>query len=239
MLASRLLDRPVPRPLPRRRDVVTAALCWAVGLGVLFAASLMAGVDPELSGEIAGQGSATWWVMVCALTGQAVALAGVRAAPGVVLPLVAAIALAVSWIGLGGAFGVLSLAIIAATYLAFTERPQRVRRSSGLSAAALTLAAYIATGLQEAELSSAMVVAGAFAQAAFVVGAPMLVALLVSSRRDIREATDRAVRALAREHDALVREARAQERTAMARELHDIAAHHLSGIAVMAAAIER
>ena len=43
--------------------------------------------------------------------------------------------------------------------------------------------------------------------------------------------------ALEREHDALVQAAIARERTAMARELHDIAAHHLSGIAVMTAAI--
>src|SRR5690606_38689623 len=41
---------------------------------------------------------------------------------------------------------------------------------------------------------------------------------------------------LAREREALVQAALARERTVMARELHDIAAHHLSGIALMAGA---
>lgn len=232
-----LPSRPVRRP--QRRDVATAALSWVVAVGALLAVSLIAGVDPDLADDIAGRGTSTWWVAALALTAQAVALAWARAAPRAVLLVVAAVPFAVSWVGVGGIFGLMTLAVIVASYVAFVERPLRVMRGTGLAATVLTFAANVVAGVRDADLNLGAVVAGSVAQAIFVVGAPALVALLVSSRRDIQEAREHEVRALAGEHDALVREARAQERTAMARELHDIAAHHLSGIAVMAAAIER
>jgi signal transduction histidine kinase len=47
------------------------------------------------------------------------------------------------------------------------------------------------------------------------------------------------VQALRREQDALLQAAVARQRVAMSRELHDIAAHHMSGIALMAAAMDR
>ncbi|WP_250448656.1 sensor histidine kinase, partial [Actinotalea sp. C106] len=50
---------------------------------------------------------------------------------------------------------------------------------------------------------------------------------------------ERQIQALRREHEARVETAVARERAAMARELHDVAAHHLSGIAVMTGAIGR
>ncbi len=64
-------------------------------------------------------------------------------------------------------------------------------------------------------------------------------ALLVTARREVTAARLEQVRSAQREHEAELRAATARERTAMARELHDVAAHHLSGMAVMSAAIER
>ncbi|MET0448847.1 MAG: histidine kinase, partial [Aeromicrobium sp.] len=71
------------------------------------------------------------------------------------------------------------------------------------------------------------------------VGLAAVAAVIVTSRRETARA--RAGRDLARagEHSALTEAAVARERVAMARELHDIAAHHLSGIAVMTAALDR
>jgi len=83
------------------------------------------------------------------------------------------------------------------------------------------------------------VVLAAAAQALAVVALGLVPALVVSSRRAVRAAQAGELRALAREQEARVRTALAEQRTAMARELHDIAAHHLSGIALMASAIDR
>jgi signal transduction histidine kinase len=76
-------------------------------------------------------------------------------------------------------------------------------------------------------------------QALGTVGLPVLAAAVVGSRREARTARADTLAARTREHDALVQVAVERERTAMARELHDIAAHHLSGIAVMTGAIGR
>ena len=224
---------------PQRRDVITAVVCWVVAIGLLLVVPTASAGDPELAADAAGLGTPTWWVVALALTAQAVALVRVRAAPQSVLLLVTAIPLAVAWVGVGGLFSLTALAVMTASYIAFVDRPMRVTRGTGMTAAALLLAANIVAGVRDGDLTLGVLLAGSAAQTAFVVGGPALVALLVSSRRDIREAREHELLAVAREHEALVREARAQERTAMARELHDIAAHHLSGIAVMAAAIDR
>ncbi|MGL3199096.1 MULTISPECIES: histidine kinase [Curtobacterium] len=76
-------------------------------------------------------------------------------------------------------------------------------------------------------------------QAVGAVGLSLLVALLIRSRRDVRAARTAEATAVDREQDARVEAAIGRERAAMARELHDIAAHHLSGIALMSAAIDR
>jgi signal transduction histidine kinase len=84
-----------------------------------------------------------------------------------------------------------------------------------------------------------LAVLAAAAQALAVVALGLVPALVVSSRRAVRAAQEGELRALAGEQEARVRTALAEQRTAMARELHDLAAHHLSGIALMASAIDR
>lgn len=239
------MTRATRLPAPQRREVVTAALCWVVTIASVVLVSATAGIDPETSDQVGGLGSLTWWLTVVAVTGQAIALLRARSAPRASLLLVsgipAAVALPPALVGteVGDAFSVTSLALMVVSYVAFVERPFAVMRGPGLAAAALAFAGYVASGVHDDETSVSIVVAASLAQALFIVGGAALVAVLVTTRRDIRDAREHELRALEREQDALVREARAQERTAMARELHDIAAHHLSGIAVMAAAIER
>ncbi|MBC7633252.1 histidine kinase [Aeromicrobium sp.] len=71
------------------------------------------------------------------------------------------------------------------------------------------------------------------------VGVGAVLGALVGARRETTRARVGQQRAVAGEQAALTQAAVARERVAMARELHDIAAHHLSGIAVMTAALDR
>lgn len=72
-----------------------------------------------------------------------------------------------------------------------------------------------------------------------IYGIPVLAGAAMATRRRYTELlAERAVDALSAQR-ASVQAALAAERTRMARELHDVAAHHLSGMVVQAAAVER
>lgn len=62
---------------------------------------------------------------------------------------------------------------------------------------------------------------------------------MIAAQRATRAAQQETLAAVTRERDAKIGEAIALERAAMARELHDIAAHHLSGISLMASVVAR
>jgi signal transduction histidine kinase len=68
---------------------------------------------------------------------------------------------------------------------------------------------------------------------------PALVGEYVATRRSLLAGLRDRVRQAEREREALAAQAVLEERGRMARELHDVAAHHLSGIVVQAAAAER
>lgn len=63
--------------------------------------------------------------------------------------------------------------------------------------------------------------------------------VVVASRRDYTSLLQEQMLVLAAQEQSRVRAAVATERSRMARELHDIAAHHLSGLVLQAAAVER
>ncbi|KGM13532.1 sensor histidine kinase [Cellulomonas bogoriensis] len=70
------------------------------------------------------------------------------------------------------------------------------------------------------------------------VGAALVGTYLATRRDHLLLVQERAVQ-LERERDTRVRAAVTDERARLARELHDVAAHHLSGMVVQAAAVER
>lgn len=78
----------------------------------------------------------------------------------------------------------------------------------------------------------------ALMQAVSSVVIPVLIAQFVAARRESKVAHANELSALKRERGAIIDATVARERTAISRELHDIAAHHLSGIAMMSAAME-
>lgn len=174
-----------------------------------------------------------------ALAVQALALCVVRSAPRVVLLATAAIASAVGLISPTGVGNLAHAAVLVAVVSATLLVPSRGLRVLLPTAGVLVAVGQAADVLGSSDLDVPAAVGAAVLQALVIVGLPAAVVLAVSARRDARSARHGESEAVQRERDALVQAAVAHERTAMARELHDIAAHHVSSIALMSAAIER
>ncbi|MFC8191479.1 sensor histidine kinase [Cellulomonas sp. NPDC057328] len=221
----------------RRRptDVVPAA-CWLLSVALLAASVLARGADPTAAVGAPGFGTPAWWWAVAVLALQAGALAVWRARPRAAV--VATAAALPALLVLGGAVGAGLMAVLVATYRAVLARPARRLTPTLLAAGALVAVGVAAAETRIGTAAWPAAVAGLL-QALGAVGLPLALGSAVGSRRDAVAALARTVEAQGRARDALVQVAVERERTAMARELHDIAAHHLSGIAVMTAAIGR
>jgi signal transduction histidine kinase len=204
-------------PTPRRPSVTDVAVALAVGATTLIA--LIA--TPQILGPAEGAlvDPSSLRVTGVALVAQAVALCFVRGAPRLVLLLIALAAMLVGVISPTGVGNLAHTAVLVAVLLVAVSQGGDVLGSSDLPLPA--------------------VIGAAVLQALVIVGLPAAGVLAVTARRDARLARHGESEAVQRERDALVQAAVAHERTAMARELHDIAAHHVSSIALMSAAIER
>lgn len=217
-------------------DRWVAAVTGAISLVGLAAAVTTTTVDPG-SGLVDPVPSALGW----ALGGVTVALQAVmlrwrRTSPAAVLLVVA---LGLPLCALWGLADMITLAQPAVLVAAYTLVLQR---TAGRSWPTLLLAVVVAgsgatvVGLRGDDSVSPALGQGLL-QGVGTIGVALLVAIVVGARREVGLARETRAAALERERAALVQVAVAHERTAMARELHDIAAHHLSGIAVMTAAI--
>jgi signal transduction histidine kinase len=222
--------------VPARTEVLVATGC-AVLMAVLM--SLLPVLREAEPGDLDGlpaAGDLAWWLVLVVLVAQCLALAwrrvhpvGVTAVAAVAVPCAAAA-------GAGPVVGLTSLAVLVAVYtLATLRAPARVWPLLAATGLLVATGHVVAALRQDAGVGEA--VATGVVQAVVLVGAPLLVAALVTARRESRSARVDRLEALEREQTALVAAAVARERTAMARELHDIAAHHLTGIAVMSSAI--
>ncbi|PZE69182.1 sensor histidine kinase [Curtobacterium sp. MCLR17_059] len=186
--------------------------------------------------------SAAWTVLALGLLAQSAALLAARRAPRTVLIVVAALPVVVAALAPQSSdlFGLTALPVVVAVVLAVLRVPLARLWSTLVVAAALVAAGNVVlavTGDTTAAVSGSL--GQGVLQAIGAVGLPLLVTLLVQSRREVRVARTAEASAVNREQDALVDAAVSRERATMARELHDIAAHHLSGIALMAAVIDR
>ena len=240
------LPTPAPRgsvpAVSRRGSVAPVDVRVAVGTGAIVLLGLAAlVVATELAPE-AGvvepvPSPAAWTLGAVTLLLQATALLWRRTAPrAALLATTLGMLLCGVW-GLGDAIGLAQPAVLIAAYSLGVERPlSRETVPTFVGAALLAGAGTTTAGLRGGEELASAVGFGVL-QGVSTVGVPLVIAIVVSTRREIRQARASRADALEREHGALVQAAVARERTAMARELHDIAAHHLSGIAVMTAAI--
>lgn len=219
--------------MSQRRDVAIAVATWACAVVALALAAPLAAAEPDAS--VPDTGDPAWWILALLLTVQAALLLLARRAP---LPTLLAVATAgpvAALAGAGDATGLTLFAVVVATYRATTSAAPRRWLAVGAAAALVAVGGLVA-GLDAGAAAGAALL-GSLVQAVGTLGLTVLVATVVSTRQEAGRARRERLEALEREQQALVQVAVAHERTAMARELHDIAAHHLSGIAVMAAAI--
>jgi len=223
--------------MPRRRDLAVAGVTAgvvavsALGLVLLIAAGAAAGLTPPAS-------AAAWWLGAAVFAAQAAALCWARVAPAAVIVGVTLLPVWLPAVGVGDLFSVTDVAVAVAAYVAAIRLRAYGLRWQLPLACVLVLVGHAANSVAESA-TWGVALAAAVPQALAVVGAPLLLAAAISGRRQAQTARRGEVLAVEREHDARVQAALADERAATARELHDIAAHHMSGIALMTAAISR
>ncbi|MCC9178324.1 sensor histidine kinase [Arthrobacter sp. zg-Y750] len=137
-----------------------------------------------------------------------------------------------------GEVGTGTIAVIVAVYAYVRETagPKRYLVPAGLAAAAVvvTMFAVQASAVVPAELIPTF----AAARTALVFGLGVVAAEIIGGRVRLLAALRERAEAAEREKERLAEEAVLRERTLMARELHDVAAHHLTGIIVSAQAAQ-
>lgn len=221
-------------PAGRGHDLLVAAGCWALSIVLLLAISLVTAGSKDVS--VPDVGAFAWWWGVVLVTVQAAALLWRRSASVPVVLVVAAAAPVAALVGMVDAAGVTSTAVIVAVYTV-ADRSSFAAAAPALATSGLLvgIAEFISASSTDATTSGALGMS--LLQGVGVLSVPLIAAAVVRSRRDIGRARENETRALLGEQQAIVQAALARERLTMARELHDIAAHHLSGLAVLTGAI--
>jgi signal transduction histidine kinase len=232
----------------RRTDVLVALGTFVVGLGLMLGLPPLDAADPDSvvpAGAYPAVASGPWLVLAIGLLVQSVVLLAARRAPRATLVTVSAVPV-IAAAAPTTLHGLLLLPVVVAVVLGVLRVPLARLWPALVAAAVLVIVAegsvlYSAYGAGRAGVGIGVTrsLGQGFLQAFGTVGLPVLIALVVRSRREVRAARTAEASAVDREQDALVDAAVSRERAAMARELHDIAAHHLSGIALMSAVIDR
>jgi signal transduction histidine kinase len=224
---------------PGASETVAAAVSGALAVGGALALPLLASVEPVEGIDVVSPADVSWWVAVALILVQSVALLAARQAATVVLSAVAVVPLVHALVIPGDTFSLTTVAVSFGVVWAVLREPLR-RLAILLPAVALLVA--VSQVVNEVRGGAALdfaTTAAALLQAVAVIGIPLVIGLFLAARQDARISRGNELLALKRERDALVQAAVSRERIAMSRELHDIAAHHMSGIALLASAIAR
>ncbi|GAB3634121.1 hypothetical protein GCM10027421_34750 [Microbacterium shaanxiense] len=224
---------------PRAADVAAAAVTAAAAFGaLLLIRELLAdsGGDVPITPAV---GTAQWWLVVAVIVVQCVSLSWARHAPRTVVLTVTAIVFLFALSLPGVVFDIATFAVAVAVFFAYGSGSSRTLWVALILSAALFATASVVNGIGGEGADPLLAAGEAAVQVGGLFVVPILLAAMLRARRESREAQRRELDALTRERDAMVDATVARERTVMARELHDIAAHHLSGIALMASAVER
>ena len=175
------------------------------------------------------------WVVVALVLAQAAALWWRRRWPVAVFSVAVGIDIVVLALS-AGTLSAGTVAVVVAAYSLFRWRSgASVYLVAGLAALASTAAAWFFSA-PTAEIPAAWEPLFAALRTALVILLPALIAELVASRSRAMVVLRERAELAERERERSAFDAVQRERTLMARELHDIAAHHLTGIIVGAQA---
>lgn len=215
-----------------RRPVARDALL-AVTVAVVMAAAVLSAMRYAPADLAPAEGTVTWFVAIVVVQSLALTLRRVRLGWCAVL----VIATQVGLVALDPEVSVRGIAGVVVAVTLGTMFP---------AGRALRMAA-AATGAESVAVAAVALARGAgigvtveHVLSTVAVWIPsVLLGVYLATRRDhLRLVQERADR-LERDRDARVRSAVVEERARLARELHDVAAHHLSAMVVQAAAVER
>jgi signal transduction histidine kinase len=218
---------------------MSAVACGVVAIGGALALPLLAANDPDAGLPSISPADGVWWIVVALILVECIVMLWAKRSPRAVLAAVALVPLVHALAIPGGTISLTTVAVSFAVFWAVFREP--LARLRALLPVVIVLVAGSQT-LNEVRSGvpfDVTVVVGALLQAVAVVGIPFVLALFFAARRDAQVSRENEVLALKRERDALIQGAISRERIAMSRELHDIAAHHMSGIALLASAIYR
>lgn len=231
---------PDSSPRPHTADAVTGLGFVAITIGIIVSLPLLTASDVDGDTVVLSRpGSVAWtWLLTCVLV-QGVVIVWARHLPRHALVVAAGVAFAVSWAFPGSLYGITGAAILLLVFLAVVREPLMRLRLPLLGVGILVTAGEVVNGIGGEHHALADSVTSGVVQSVGLIALPLLLGLVVRSRRDVQDARRNEQKARTGQRAAEVRAAVSSERTAMARELHDIAAHHLSGIALMAAVIDR
>lgn len=220
-------------------EIASAAACAAVAVGGALALPLISAAEPEGGIPSVSPADAAWWVVVALILAQATALLWAGRSPHVVLVAVALAPLFHAIVLPGSAFSLTTVAVSFAVFWAVLRQPLGRLRLVLPIVALVVAGAQALNDVRSGPALGFLTIAAPLLQALAVVGVPLIIGLFFAARRDAQVSRGNELLALKRERDALVQSAVSRERIAMSRELHDIAAHHMSGIALLASAIYR
>lgn len=226
-----------PKTSVRVSAPMIALVTATASVGILVVVTAVIRADP--SHEDAPVTTVALAATALILLLQACVLSLRRFFPTASLLAIAALPVVLTAVGPNEVFTVTVVPVLVSVFLtglegAFSQTGRRV-----VAVVPLVAAGQFLDGLKTGLIDVPSLLVAAIAQALIVVAIPFLPATAMAAQRTARAARDETLHALTRERDAQIGEAIARERAEMARELHDIAAHHLSGISLMAGTVAR